>query len=299
MRAGATACAALLAAAATLSAQPPVAVPSPGLHTTPAGGTVESSSIEGHYGPAEPADLDDVVRNASGWQKHHVLVKGVLGDLLIRKYLALADGTARVMLIPMEDPDYRDFATLIGAEVEVHGIVRMLPGHQATVRCRGEYMPETKCEDPLLPVLPDHQTGWPEVSITIVSLSEAGPGHRRPRAAARTLEDVNMSKAAADGKPLTMTGQFRGANLCGDLPPSSQRDAADWVLLTSEGAVWVVGHRPEGRGFSLDPARPGDTTRWLQVRGKVEVTAEARYVRPGSVELIPKPAGAGPSPCAH
>ena len=59
---------AVLAAAAILAAQPPVAVPSPGLHPTPAAGTVESSSIDGRYGPPEPAGLDDVLHNASSLQ---------------------------------------------------------------------------------------------------------------------------------------------------------------------------------------------------------------------------------------
>ena len=106
-----------------------------------------------------------------------------------------------------------------------------------------------------------------------------------------------MTRAAADGKPLTMAGQFRGANLCADLPPASRRDAADWILLTPEGAVWVVEHRPEGRGFRLDPESRGDTSRWLQVRGKVEVSGEARYVRASSVELVPRPPDAEPAAC--
>jgi len=291
--------AALLGAAASAAAQPPVAVPSPGLHPTPAAGVVESSSIEGHYGPPEPADLDDVLHNAASLQKHDVLVKGVLGDLEVRKYLSLADGTARVMLIPLDPADYRDFGPLVGAQVEVRGIVRVLPEHQEMVRCRGGFIPQSKCEDPLLPELPNAQPNWPPVSITIVALSETGPGRRRPRAAARTLEDVNVAKAAADGKPVTMAGQFRGANLCRDLPPASRRQESDWVLLTAEGPFWIVGHRPEGRGFSLDPASAGDTARWLQVRGKVEVAPEARYVRAGSVELIPRPPGAAPTSCPH
>ena len=89
------------------------------------------------------------------------------------------------------------------------------------------------------------------------------------RRGARTLAETGVAAAAAEGKPVRAIGQFRGANLCRDLPTESRRDSADWVLLTSEGPLWVTGRRPAGKGFQLDPAYRADTARWLEVTGKV------------------------------
>jgi hypothetical protein len=281
---------------AAAQAQVPVPTPPPpGLHPTPAAGTVEGSSIENTYGPPEVADLEDVVQGVHGYQKHHVRVRGVLRDLAPRLYLALRDGNVRATLIPMETVDYPDFSRLVGNEVEVTGIVRLLPKERKLVRCHAELIPESKCEDPLLPELPVVQTSWPSVSITITGLFDRG------RSAApepeRTLGDVDANTAAAEGKPVTAVGQFRGSNLCGDLPAATRRDPADWILLTEQGAVWVAGRRPEGKGFSLDPSRSSDTARWLEVKGKLEMAGEVRYLRATHVGLVPRPTETDPAPC--
>jgi hypothetical protein len=94
-----------------------------------------------------------------------------------------------------------------------------------------------------------------------------------------------------------LIGQFRGANLCHDLPGETRRNPADWVLLTSEGAVWVTGRRPAGRGFQLDPRHRGDTARWLEVTGKIEMAGGARYLKASKVALLGRPEESTPVPC--
>jgi len=257
-------------------------------------------SVEGHYGPPEPEDLD-LIANGVSAQKRNVKVKGRLADLIGgpvggARYLSLTDGAARVVLVPFQAQDYEDLATLVGVEVEVTGIVRALPTHhQQKVRCYDGMYLESKCEDFLLPELPDWQQGWPSVSITVIRLSDRGkePVHRAPRA----LADTGIEAAAADHKPVRAIGQFRGGNLCGDLPVSSRRLPVDWVLRTPEGPVWVVGHRPEGDGFHLDPAYRGDTARWLEVRGKVEIVEGVRYLKAGHVALASRPEEAAATAC--
>ena len=105
------------------------------------------------------------------------------------------------------------------------------------------------------------------MSITVVRISDRGTtcGSGKER---RTLADTGLDAAAADGKPVRALGQFRGANLCKDLPESSRHDPADWVLHTAEGPVWVTGRRPAGSGFQLDAGYRGDTARWLEVQGR-------------------------------
>jgi hypothetical protein len=251
--------------------------------------------VEGHYGPAEPEDLDQIAYNGASYQKKNVIVKGRLDHLVPGRYLALSDGAARVMLIPFHDSDYHDLSAFVGVEVEVTGIVRRVPAQQKLKRCYGENLPESKCEDYLLPVLPDAQPGWPEQSITLLKISDRGKGLARREG--RTLADTGLAAAAADGKPVRAIGQFRGANLCGDLAAGTRRDPADWVLLTAEGPVWVVGRRPAGRGFQLDPAYRGDSSRWLEVSGKVEIAGDVRYLKASKVALIPRPAESEPVAC--
>ena len=69
---------------------------------------------------------------------------------------------------------------------------------------------------------------WPPVSITVSSISDRGTGLAAP---ARTADDGRdrAGAAAADGKPVRALGQFRGANLCSDLPRGFAREPADWV----------------------------------------------------------------------
>ena len=302
-RAGAAAGAVVMAVAlvplvaATAAAQ--VTMPSPG---TPFGhGPADPPpvSVEGHYGRPQPEELDLIAGDESD-QRKNVIVKGRLADLIAgsvggARYLALTDGGARVVLIPFQAQDYADLSSLVGVEVEVTGIVRPLPASQKSELCYGGSHLESKCADFLLPELPNWQQGWPRESITVTSLSDRGkePVKRAPR----SLADTGIEAAAADHKDVRAIGQFRGGNLCGDLPAASRRLPVDWVLLTSEGPVWVVGHRPEGSGFHLDPAYRGDIARWLEVRGKVEIVEGVRYLKAGRVALAPKPEDAAATSC--
>jgi len=224
-----------------------------------------------------------------------VRVRGRLADLVPNRYLMLTDGAVRVMLVTFFDADYREIAALMGLEVEVTGILRRIPGRQKLLPCHGGSYVESKCEDFDLPELPDAQMGWPEQSITLLTISDRGKG--LPRKDTRTLADTGIDAAAADGKPVRAIGQFRGANLCKDLPEASRRDPLDWVLQTPEGPVWVTGRRPAGKGFQLDPAYRADTNRWLEVRGKVLILDSVRYLKASNVALIARPEDAEPASC--
>jgi hypothetical protein len=287
------AAAALTLAPAALAAQIPIPSPPPltggGPHDLPPVG------VEDSYGPPEPQDLEQIATNGAGYQRHNVRVRGRLDDLVPGRYLMLTDGVLRVMLVTFFDADYRDISVLLGLEVEVTGIVRRIPGRQQIRPCHGGSYVESKCDDFLLPQLPDGQIGWPEQSITLLTISDRGKGLERK--GTRKLADTGVDAAAADGKPVRAIGQFRGANLCQDLPEASRRDPADWVLHTAEGPVWVTGRRPAGRGFQLDAAYRGDTTRWLEVKGKVLIVDNVRYLKASNVALIPRPAEAEPEPC--
>jgi hypothetical protein len=72
-----------------------------------------------------------------------------------------------------------------------------------------------------------------------------------------------------DGQTVTVTGNFRGRNLYGDLPGAPGKSRYDFVLRGTEGAVWVTDFRPRGDGFELDVNRRVDTDRWIEVTGTV------------------------------
>jgi hypothetical protein len=80
-----------------------------------------------------------------------------------------------------------------------------------------------------------------------------------------------------------MVGKFRGRNLFHDLPEPGPEDA--WVLKSGRHAAWIVGHGPSGRGFRLDPHLVRDTTRWLEVVGRVESRGGASVLRAKTVAL--------------
>jgi len=278
---------------ALLSAQIPI--PSPPPLTGGGPRDLPPVGVEDLYGPAEPQDLEQIAYSGSSYQKHNVRVRGRLSDLVPGRYLMLMEGAVRVMLVTFYDADYHEISALMGLEVEVKGIVRRIPAKQKRLPCHGGTYIESKCEDFELPELPDAQPGWPEQSITLLAISDRGKG--LPRKETRRLADTGIDAAAADGKPVRAIGQFRGANLCKDLPEASRRDPLDWVLQTPEGPVWVTGRRPAGKGFQLDPAYRADTNRWLEVRAKVLVLENVRYLKASNVALIPRPEDAEPVPC--
>jgi len=283
-----TGAAAIALALATAATPTQVQLPSP---PTIGGGYQQQLppvSIEDAYGPLQVEDLEQLARSGQSYHRRLVKTRGVLGDLAPGQYLALGDLAARVLVIPMQPGDYHDLGTMNGIDVDLTGVVRVLPTKQDLVPCRGTRVLESKCEDWDLPVLPNAQANWPPVSITVVRISDRGTSGG-PRKERRTLADTGLDAAAADGKPVRALGQFRGANLCKDLPEASRHDPADWVLHTTEGPVWVTGRRPAGKGFQLDAAYRGDTTRWLEVSGKVLILENVRYLKASKVVLIPRP----------
>lgn len=252
-----------------------------------------SKELERSYGRPEPVDLSQIAYNGESYQRRNVRTRGVLG-MLTGQYLSLSEGAATIVLLPMDANAHAGIAPLVGRDVDVTGVVRALPS-QDDSPCRG-VGPGT-CDDPRLPLRPARQPGFPQMSISAFSVADRGTGMSAGRRAVRDIADTGLEAAAVDRKPVRAIGQFRGANLCGDLPPASRRDPADWVLLTSEGAVWVTGRRPEGRGFQLDPAYRTDTSRWLEVHGKVESSGDVRYLRASRITLVAHPADTEPLPC--
>jgi len=127
---------------------------------------------------------------------------------------------------------------------------------------------------------PDH---WPMpgeelvLSVTSIAKAQADP--------MPTLRAIALEPWKYEGQSVAVTGQFGGRNLFGDVPAAPAKDKYDFVLRNTEGAVWVTGLRPKGKGFDLNVDARVDTSHWLQVSGLVKrerglVLLEAKSIAP-------------------
>jgi hypothetical protein len=106
-----------------------------------------------------------------------------------------------------------------------------------------------------------------------------------------TLEALTTRPDRMEGKTVRVVGQFRGRNLFGDLPPSSERSRSDWVIKDDVYSVWVTAKKPRGSGWELDAGLKRDTGKWLEVVGRVETHGNVVYLRALKVTpgVAPKP----------
>jgi hypothetical protein len=105
-----------------------------------------------------------------------------------------------------------------------------------------------------------------------------------------SLEDLVTKPGAMDGKLVTVKGQFRGANLFGDLPSASRRRSADWVIKDDLFAAWVTGRKAKGAGWNLDAGMRKDTGKWMEVTGRVTTNRGVVTLEAVDVSLAKPPA---------
>lgn len=241
------------------------------------------------YGLVQPAEVSELA--AEMYLRRAVRTRGFLNPLdFAGRYYTLSDGGAQVVLIPAADYA-KGLKSLAGRRVEVEGFVRRLVSDQGTcpVPPDRRRVPQSLCDNPELPPTPDLQgeaETWPRVSITtwyIGDITEPGRTHGESR---DLIGDI-LAPEAPSGKPVRVVGRFCGANLCGDLGAAPVQGA--WVLDDGVTAVWVIGKEPSGKGWRLDPAYKGDTSRWIEVVGRVEPCGTTRCLKAKSVALVPRP----------
>ena len=130
--------------------------------------------------------------------------------------------------------------------------------------------------------LPPDPDRWPQrgelLLLNVSSIIAAEP------AVTTTARALALEPWRFEGKPVTVTGQFRGRNLYGDLPGAPALSEHDFVLRAAGGAIWVTGLEPSGRDFSLRVTARVDTGQWVRVTGIVTrtrglVTLEGSAIR--------------------
>ena len=110
-------------------------------------------------------------------------------------------------------------------------------------------------------------TSWPRPGEELIlQVSAVAPSQPlvMPTLRALALEPWKFA-----GQTVTVTGNFRGRNLFGDLPDAPGKGRYDFIVRGGEGSVWVTGLRPRGSGFDFDVDRRIDSNRWLEVTGVV------------------------------
>lgn len=123
---------------------------------------------------------------------------------------------------------------------------------------------------------------WPAQNQVLILIVQAlaSPERLPPGLRAIVLEPDRH-----EGQTVTVIGRFRGANLYGDLPQSPGRSRWDFVIQAADGALWVTGQRPRGKGFNLDSSTRLDTGRSLEVTGVVRRDRGLVWIEASKVEL--------------
>ena len=131
---------------------------------------------------------------------------------------------------------------------------------------------------------------WPrpgeELVLVVAGTTEPPPA---PNATTPPLRVLAMEPARFAGQRVTLTGQFRGRNLFGELPEAPVSDKWSFVLRSSDAAVWVIGLQPKGKTFNFDPGRRIDSGRWVKITGTVRSAKGLTWLEGTAIELAQEP----------
>ena len=236
------------------------------------------ASYEDQYGQPVAVRLEDLIQNPGQYYRRSVKTNGRLdfasntsSGVGTSRY-SLRDGYGNaVRLIPMPD---------VATAFEERGEDLARPGHRGHRRGRAR----SSCAPP------------PSMQGELILLSFwgfIGPEEEdkdiEKTAKGSTLEALVTKPGRQDGRTIRVVGKFRGRNLFGDLPLSSQRNTSEWVIKDDVFAVWISGKKPKGKGWELDPGLKRDTEKWIEVYGKPETKRGITYVRALRVNLTTAP----------
>jgi hypothetical protein len=136
----------------------------------------------------------------------------------------------------------------------------------------------------------DPEAPWPrpgEVTAVVASAVTAASAPAAP-----SIRAIVLNPARYLDQKVTISGQFSGRNLLGDLPDAPARSRYDFVLRSSDAAIWVTNMRPKGKDFDLALDARIDTGRWLEVRGTIQQRRGLQWLdaEAGSLSLSKPPA---------
>jgi Bacterial Ig-like domain len=143
---------------------------------------------------------------------------------------------------------------------------------------RGEFwdIGRMKADDPQLTTFDlertlgvDPNAPWPRPGEVTAIIATNASQAQRP--AAPSIRALTLFPTRYLEEKVTVTGQFGGRNLFGDLPDAPGKSRYDFVLRSSDTAIWVSGAQPKGKGFNFSLDSRLDSGRWLEVTGTVKM----------------------------
>jgi hypothetical protein len=114
----------------------------------------------------------------------------------------------------------------------------------------------------------DPQGSWPRPGQVMAIIASSVTPASQP--AAPTIRNLVLYPSRYAEQRITVSGQFGGRNLLGDLPDAPAQSRDDFVLRSADAAIWVSNIRPRGKDFELALDARIDTGRWLEVSGTLQ-----------------------------
>jgi hypothetical protein len=119
----------------------------------------------------------------------------------------------------------------------------------------------------------DPDAPWPRPGdVTAIIATAVAPTATPVQASIRAIV-LNPSRYL--DQKVALTGQFSGRNLLGEMPDAPGKSRYDFVLRSTDAAIWVTNMRPRlkdanGKDIELGLDARIDTGRWLTLRGTVQ-----------------------------
>jgi Bacterial Ig-like domain len=118
----------------------------------------------------------------------------------------------------------------------------------------------------------DPNGSWPRQGEVVAIVATAVTSATIPTTP--SIRSIVLNPSRYLDEKATITGQFSGRNLLGDLPDAPAKSRYDFVLRAADSAIWVTNLRPKlkdgnGKDIELGLDARIDTGRWLTVRGTV------------------------------
>ena len=140
----------------------------------------------------------------------------------------------------------------------------------------------------------DPDSPWPRPGeVTAIIASAVAPA---APALAPSIRSIVLTPSRYADQKVTITGQYSGRNLLGDLPDAPARSRYDFVLRSADAAVWVANMRPRlkdanGKDMELALDSRLDTSRWLTVQGTIKQARGLQWLEAeaGSLALAKPP----------
>jgi Big-like domain-containing protein len=136
----------------------------------------------------------------------------------------------------------------------------------------------------------DPNTPWPRPGDVTALIAAAILPASAPLAP--SIHAIVLNPTRYLDQRVTITGQYAGRNLTGDLPDALGKSRYDFVLRSADSAIWVSGIPPRGKDFDLGLDARIDTNRWLQVSGTLQQGHGLQWIdaEAGSLTLAKPPA---------